>query len=82
MTIRISTDKSCLVDTELKWQKIDKDTPIGVKMLLINREYGCATVGIHWGYPTGVFTHWAPLPTFKKEIDIQLNLFGEPPEDM
>ncbi|KVP17409.1 hypothetical protein [Burkholderia ubonensis] len=53
-----------LIDRGYHWLEVDKSTPRGSKMQLINRQYGVAiygTIGSHEKF----FTHWAPLPTFK-----------------
>jgi len=68
MNYKINTDKTAAVATDIFWQPIDEHTPIGVKMLLINETYGVAVLSPYVGNAK-VFTHWAPLPKFKKEPD-------------
>ena len=62
MTIKIT--ESAAVDQAYHWRQIDKDTPRGVKLQLINRRYGVAVYGTY--QPGAPFTHWAPLPKFKE----------------
>jgi hypothetical protein len=64
MTFKINTDKTAAVATEVFWLPIDKDTPVGVKMLVINKEFGVAVISSR--YAGSSFTHWAPLPKFKE----------------
>ena len=52
-----------LVDMHYHWRPIDAATQRGVKLLLINRNAGVATLGALAGDP-GHWTHWAPLPVF------------------
>ena len=64
--IKQTTDKAAVVDTEFHWIAVeDQPPPISTKLLLINRDYGTAVIGI-W-MPSTWWTHWAPLPTFKKD---------------
>lgn len=66
MTYTDSTDKAAAVDREYHWMPIDTNTPRGRKVQLINRNAGVATYGALETDP-GWWTHWAPLPTFKKD---------------
>lgn len=63
----LNADHTVAIDRQYHWRKIDKDTPRGVKLQLIDRSAGVA----HYGHYTGndSFTHWAPLPTFRKTND-------------
>jgi hypothetical protein len=63
--IKQTNDKAAVVDTGVHWLPIDKDTPRGTKLQLINRRYGVAQYGMLTTGDTW-YTHWAPLPTFKK----------------
>jgi len=65
MTHKLNTDKTALVATDHYWIPIDADTPLGVKLLLINQSAGVATLGQY--FKTGHFTHYAALPKFKKD---------------
>ena len=65
MTHKLNTDKTALVATDYYWLPIDANTPLGVKLLLINQGAGVATLGQY--FKTGHFTHYAALPKFKKE---------------
>ncbi len=64
MTLKVSPTTAA--DTAYHWRSIAIDSPPqGVKLQLINDRYGVATYGTwHTGSD---WTHWAPLPTFKKE---------------
>ena len=64
MTLKISP--ATAADTAYHWRDIATDPPPqGVKLQLINSHYGVATYG-RWDRG-GDWTHWAPLPTFKKD---------------
>lgn len=56
--------KVALIDKVYHWLPIDRTTPRGAKMQLINRKHGVAVHGTIGSNET-FFTHWAPLPTFK-----------------
>ena len=60
-----NTEKTAIIDRSYHWRKIDSDTPLGIKMQLINKQYGVAMYAI-LGSTNKWFTHWAPLPTFEK----------------
>lgn len=67
MTTKTTHDQLALVDIEHHWIPIDpaKPPPRGVKLLLINRKLGVAVIG---NYSTSTaWTHYAGLPTFKRE---------------
>lgn len=62
--MRQDSTKAAVVDERYHWRLIDKHTPRGLKLQLINKRYGVAQYGTlstddRW------YTHWAPLPTFK-----------------
>ncbi len=60
--ISINHSKTAAVNQSLPWIPIDDKTPVGVKLQLINRAYGSATIGI---YRRGDdWTHWQGLPKF------------------
>jgi hypothetical protein len=63
-SIRINSDRSAAVDHSYNWRPIDKHTPRGVKLQLINRTAGVAIYGQIQTTET-FFTHWAPMPKFK-----------------
>lgn len=66
MSIKTTADRAAMVDTEFHWIKLaDAQPPISTKVLLINRDYGTAVIGI-WDRGEW-WTHWAPLPTFRRE---------------
>lgn len=54
------------VDQDYHWEPITAATPRGGKAQLINQDAGVPQYGVIPFGPTW-FTHWAPLPTFKKE---------------
>ena len=65
MAIAPTSNKAAIVDKDYHW--IDaKETPppSGMKMLMIDRRLGVAVLG-SWRDSDG-WTHWCPLPTFKK----------------
>jgi len=66
MKTTINSDGEAVVSYDLHWKPIDESTPRGVKMLLISQKYGITSVGIHISNDK-YFTHWHPLPTFKKD---------------
>jgi hypothetical protein len=61
---KTNSDKSAVVDPTRHYMPIDKDTPRGSKVLMINRSARVATIGSIGTHET-FFTHWAPLPTFE-----------------
>ena len=63
---KLTNDGAVAVAPGAKWRKIDADTPVGVKMLLINRANGIATVSVRRSQDA--WTHWYALPTFNSEI--------------
>lgn len=65
---RISSDGAAVVSPVYKWIKIDKDTPIGVTLWLINKKSGVAQKGIYLSSES-FFDHWFPLPTFERDTE-------------
>lgn len=66
MRTKLTSDRAAVVAPDMHWLSVaEAPPPRGAKVLLINRSLGTATLG-HWsaGSP---WTHWFPLPTFKKE---------------
>lgn len=65
--IKETSDGMAVVDTSHFWIPIEQQQPpIGTKVLLINSAAGVALLG---AYQRGdFFTHWSPLPRFKKEV--------------
>lgn len=63
-TFKVSSDGSTLVTDTLHWSPIDEDTPVGIKMLLINKNHGVAVVSNFTR--NSHFTHYAALPKFRK----------------
>jgi hypothetical protein len=62
---RLTTDRTAVVDGAYRWREIDDSTPKGVKLQLIRQGAGVAIYGT-LGTSTDWFTHWAPLPTFRR----------------
>jgi hypothetical protein len=62
----LNGSKTVAIDPEYHWRKIDKDTPRGVKLQLINFSAHVAVYGVY-DFVDKYFTHWAPLPTFAEE---------------
>lgn len=60
----LDSTRQAATDKGVHWIPINPETPLGVKMQLINRLAGVATSGM---LPDASkhFTHWAPFPTFK-----------------
>ena len=56
-----------MVDRNYPWLKINKDTPRGPKLQLINRAANVAQYGVLDAKNKFGYTHWAPCPTFAKE---------------
>lgn len=64
--IKPTTDRAAVVDTEFHWLDAKEfPPPRGAKILCINQRQGVALIS-SWA-PAFGFTHWAPLPTFRKE---------------
>ena len=65
--IKRTNDGAAVVDTTYHWRKVDRNTPRGTKLQLVDRRFGVATYG-QW-YSGSSWTHWAPLPTFDDTQD-------------
>jgi hypothetical protein len=63
----INSAKTVAVDREYHWRPI-ATCPVGVKVQLINRRYGVAVYG-EYRSKERFWTHWAPLPVFRKDED-------------
>lgn len=63
MNLMLNNARTVAIDPEYHWREINKDTPRSVKIQLVNKAAGVAVYGV---YTDTYFTHWAPLPTFKK----------------
>lgn len=61
--ISIDSTEAALVSKENYWRPIDKDTPIGVKLLVINKPSGVLTSTV-LGSREPFFTHYYPVPSF------------------
>jgi hypothetical protein len=62
--MRQDSTKAAVVDESYHWRLIDKDTPRGTKLQLINRPCGVAQYA-QLSTDDDWYTHWAPLPTFE-----------------
>jgi hypothetical protein len=65
--IKSTSDRAATVDTSYHWLPVGPDTPRGTKVQLIDRKFGVAVYGAY--QPGSQWTHWAPLPTFRKDGD-------------
>ena len=66
MTHKLNSDRTAAVSLDAEWLPIDASTPRGIKMLLISVKYGIAQISTY--HPSDkYFTHWHPLPKFKKD---------------
>ena len=63
MTIKQTTDKAAIVQTDIKYIDAKEHPPArNAKMICISKAQGVAVVST-WSDEFG-FTHWHPLPTF------------------
>ena len=62
----LNTEKTVAIDKDYHWRKIDRFTPRGVKLQLINENAGVASYGVLETDPW-FWTHFCPVPTFKKD---------------
>ena len=65
MTHKLTADGAAAVTPDIHWLPINDATPIGARMLLIEKSQGIAFVRAHF-HGDG-FDHWFPLPTFRKD---------------
>ncbi len=63
MTYRLNTDKTAAVALSTYYLPIDENTPLGVRIILIDRAQGVAHIRTH--HKGDGFTHWHALPGFK-----------------
>ena len=66
MTHKIDSTGAAAVATDYYWIPIDKDTPSGATMWLINKASGVGQKGRH-NPADKFFDHWFPLPIFTKD---------------
>jgi len=64
--ITINNAHTVAVNQALPWLPVGKNTPVGVKLQLINRRNGVATYGIY--HKGSDWTHWQGLPKFVDNI--------------
>ena len=69
----LDSSKTAAVDRHYHWIPVDEHTPRGVKLQLINRKSGVAHMGLYFKSES-YYTHWAPLPTFNKEVECETNV--------
>jgi hypothetical protein len=70
MTQHLNSAGNTLVADAFFWRPIDAHTPLGVKMLVINRDAGVAQIStVQRGEK--FYTHTAPLPKFKEQPNVQ-----------
>ena len=70
MSTKPTADRAAFVDTGYCYMDAaEHPPPQGPRLLCIDRRAGVASVTV-WNAKFG-FTHWAPLPTFKKDQDEQ-----------
>lgn len=62
---KINSDQKVAVSNEVFWQKVDINTPRGVKLQLLGIG-GVAVYGTYDG-KSRFWTHWAPVPRMPKE---------------
>jgi hypothetical protein len=65
MTHKLTHDNAAVVAPAIKWLPIDEHTPIGSKMLLIEKAQGVAYLRAH--FKGDGFDYFHPLPTFPKD---------------
>jgi hypothetical protein len=63
--LHLSSDQAAMVDPDYFWRPIDGNTPLGAKVQLINKDAGVAIYG-SINSKESFFTHWAPLPKFRR----------------
>lgn len=63
---KLSSDGCAIVSSYYNWLEINDDTPTNAMMLLINKPSGVLHKGTY-NKLNNFFTHWSPLPTFKKD---------------
>lgn len=68
LLIKTNSDRTAAVNRALPWIPVkDYPPPKGVKLLLINRRFGVATLGVY--LPNQNWTHWQGMPYFAEEIN-------------
>lgn len=65
--IKPNSDRQSVVDYSYPWIEIDENTPQGMKVQLINKHQGVGVYGVYTTQNKGNWTHWAPMPYFKKD---------------
>lgn len=63
--VTINAAKTAAVNQSMFWIPIDENTPVGVKLLLINRKFGVTTQGQY--YKDSDWTHWQGMPKFMED---------------
>ena len=65
MTHKPTADGAAIVTPDIHWKPVDALTPIGARMLLIERKQNIAFVRTR--QTDDKFDYWFPLPTFPKD---------------
>lgn len=68
MTYSINTAITAAVSNDVYWIPIDSNTPLRVKIWLIHKASGVATMGEY--RKCDHFDHWHPMPRFKIEYQV------------
>lgn len=62
--VKVNATNTAAVAQQFFWISVDETPPpLGVKLLLINKDYGVATMGSY--SKSSNWTHWQGLPKFK-----------------
>lgn len=67
MSHTLNKDQTVAVATDYYWEKIDANTPHGVKLQLLG--VGGVAVYGHYDGKNRFWTHWAPCPRMRKETN-------------
>ena len=65
-THRINSMKTAAVSTVQEWLPIDENTPIGMRILVINKASNYTHI-YEWDGKDKFWTHWAPFPMWPTE---------------
>ena len=76
MTHRLNHTGNVAIDTRRKYRKIDKDTPRGVKLILVTTER-VAVFGVLTEANRRHFTHWEPLARIPDDDPLRIVIGGE-----
>ena len=76
MTHRLNHTGNVAIDTRRKYSKIDKNTPRGVKLILVTTER-VAVLGVLTEANRRNFTHWEPLARIPDDEPLRIVIGGE-----